>query len=409
MPIPIGELSDLVVILVVAALVPLLTDALSARLRFPGVVLEIGLGIVVGPSLLGWVSDGQLVELIANLGLAMLMFLAGYEIDFLRLRGKPLNLALVGWAASVAIGIGLAMLFDIWLDMPWMYVAFAISTTAIGTLLPILRDNGEVATRLGTFLLAAGAIGEFGPIVAVSLVLQGHRPLRTVIVLLIFAAIAVLGIVLATRPRPTRVARVVGTTLATSAQFAVRVAILLLLGLVWAAEELGLDVLLGAFAGGVIFRQFVRGGPEHEHGTVESKLDGIGFGFLIPVFFVVSGVRFDAEALVSDWQTLILLPVFLLLFLACRGLPAVVLYRRVLDRRQRAALAYYTATQLPLVVVISTLGVEAGRLSTGTAAAMVGAGMLSVLIYPLIAASIRGPLPEQYRRRAAQTPAVPEL
>ncbi len=407
--IPIGELSDLVLVLVIATLVPLLSDAVRARVRVPGVVLEIALGIVVGSSLLGWVADGPLVEFVANLGLAMLMFLAGYEIDFLRLRGKPLTLGLQGWLTSVALGIGLALLLNVWLDIAWIYVAFAVSTTAIGTLLPILRDSGEVATRLGTFLLAAGAVGEFGPIVAVSLVIQGHRPVRTIVVLLIFAVIAVVGIVLATRPRPARFARVVGTTLATSAQFAVRVAMLLLLGLVWAAEELGLDILLGAFAGGLIFRQFVRGGPEHEHGTVESKLDGIGFGFLIPVFFVVSGVRFDADALVSSVGTLILLPLFLLLFLICRGIPAMVFYRPLLDQRQRAALAFYTATQLPLVVVISTLGVEAGRLSSGTAAAMVGAGMLSVLIYPLVAVRIRGPLSAADRTRAAQTPEIPEL
>ena len=339
----------------------------------------------------------------------MLMFLAGYEIDFLRVRGKPLTLALTGWALSVAIGIGLAIVLDAWLDLSWTYVALAVSTTAIGTLLPILRDSGEVATRLGTFLLAAGAVGEFGPIVAVSLVLQGGRPARTIVVLLIFAAISVAGIVLATRPRPARFARVVGATLATSSQFAVRVAMLLLLGLVWSAEELGLDILLGAFAGGLIFRQFVRGGPEHEHGTVESKLDGIGFGFLIPIFFVVSGVRFDAQALFSDWGTLILLPLFLLLFLVCRGVPSVLLYREVLDQRQRGALAFYSATQLPLVVVISTLGVEAKQLSSGTAAAMVGAGMLSVLIYPLVAVRIRGPLSAAARARAAQTPEVPEL
>jgi Kef-type K+ transport system membrane component KefB len=407
--IPIGDLTDLFVILAVATVVPLLVDALSGRVRFPGVVLEIFIGIIVGPSLLGWVADGQLVELIANLGLAMLMFLAGYEIDFLRVRGKPLTLALTGWALSVAIGIGLAVVLDAWLDLSWTYVALAVSTTAIGTLLPILRDSGEVATRLGTFLLAAGAVGEFGPIVAVSLVLQGGRPGRTIVVLLIFAAIAVAGIVLATRPRPARFARVVGATLATSSQFAVRVAMLLLLGLVWSAEELGLDILLGAFAGGLIFRQFVRGGPEHEHGTVESKLDGIGFGFLIPIFFVVSGVRFDAQALFSDWGTLILLPLFLLLFLVCRGVPSVLLYREVLDQRQRGALAFYSATQLPLVVVISTLGVEAKQLSSGTAAAMVGAGMLSVLIYPLVAVRIRGPLSAAARARAAQTPEVPEL
>ena len=407
--IPIGDLTDLFVILAVATVVPLLVDALSGRVRFPGVVLEIFIGIIVGPSLLGWVADGPLVELIANLGLAMLMFLAGYEIDFLRVRGKPLTLALTGWALSVAIGIGLAIVLDAWLDLSWTYVALAVSTTAIGTLLPILRDSGEVATRLGTFLLAAGAVGEFGPIVAVSLVLQGGRPARTIVVLLIFAAIAVAGIVLATRPRPARFARVVGATLATSSQFAVRVAMLLLLGLVWSAEELGLDILLGAFAGGLIFRQFVRGGPEHEHGTVESKLDGIGFGFLIPIFFVVSGVRFDAQALFSDWGTLILLPLFLLLFLVCRGVPSVLLYREVLDQRQRGALAFYSATQLPLVVVISTLGVEAKQLSSGTAAAMVGAGMLSVLIYPLVAVRIRGPLSAAARARAAQTPEVPEL
>jgi Kef-type K+ transport system membrane component KefB len=407
--VPIPELGGLVLVLAVAALVPLLTDALSTRLRFPGVVLEIGLGIVVGPSLLDWVTDGQLIELVANLGLAMLMFLAGYEIDFLRLRGQPLALALTGWAASVVLGFALVLLVDLWLGLPVLYVGLAIATTAIGTLLPILRDSGEVATRLGTFLLAAGAVGEFGPIVAVSLIVQGHRPAKTVALLAVFAGIALAGVFLATRPRPARFARVVGSTLGTSAQFAVRVAMLLLLGLVWAAEEFGLDILLGAFAGGVIFRQFVRGGPEHEHGQVESKLDGIGFGFLVPIFFVVSGVRFDAAALFSDWQTIILLPLFLLLFLVARGIPAVVLYRRALDQRQRRALAFYTATQLPLVVVISTLAVEANRMSTGTAAAMVGAGMLSVLIYPLVAVSVRGPLSLEDRARAAETPPVPEL
>jgi Kef-type K+ transport system membrane component KefB len=172
----------------------------------------------------------------------------------------------------------------------------------------------------------------------------------------------------------------------TSSQVAVRLAVVLVFGLVALAAELGLDLLLGGFVAGIITRVALRG---REVGVLESKLTAVGYGLLIPFFFVTSGMEFDLSALTSSASGMLKVPLFLALFLVVRGTPALLLYRRVLDARERLALAFFSATELPLVVAITTVATETGHMKSSTAAGLVGAAILSALIYPLIGLRLR--------------------
>ena len=266
----------------------------------------------------------------------------------------------------------------------FLYTGSAMATTAIGTLIPILRDGGELHTRFGNYLLAAGAVGEFGPILLITLFLSTTQPLHEAVILIAFIIIALLlaltSVRLAWRGLP-----VLERTLEASSQLAVRIATVLVFGLVLLASKLGLDLLLGGFVAGMIVRAALRG---HELEAFESKLTAVGFGFLIPFFFVGSGINFDLEALGSA-AAIGKLFLFLGLFLVVRGVPALLLYRHTLSARERVALAFFCATELPLVVAITTLAIDAGEMRSSTAAGLVGAAMLSTLIYPFVAMALR--------------------
>lgn len=382
-------MSTLVVVLAAMTAAPIVSDLLDPWIRIPSVVLEIGAGIVVGP-ILHWAAEDEVIAFLGALGLANLMFLAGTEIEVGRIRGGPLRRAGMGWALSlvlgVAFGFGLSPL-----DGPraGLIVGLAVTTTALGTLLPILRDSGELRTPFGIEVLAGAAVGELGPLVAVALLLSSDRPARTALVLVAFAGVALTAAALANRPRGARLARLLEATITSSAQLSIRVMMLLVVLMVWIARELSLDVLLGAFAAGMVFRLFAAGAGEREAELVEAKIQGIGFGFLVPIFFVLSGMRFDVDALVERPIALLAVPGFLLAFLVIRGGPAFALARTMV-RHDRLALSCFVSTQLPLVVVITTIGLQTRRIGSGTAAALVGAAMLSVLVLPLVAARLRG-------------------
>ncbi|UGS37534.1 cation:proton antiporter [Capillimicrobium parvum] len=378
------------VIVLVAAASAVIVAMFARRLVVPVVVVELVLGIIVGPQVLDLAQVDGFTTFFSNLGLGMLFFFAGYEIDFQRIRGLPVRLGGLGWIASLLVAHAFAVV--LWaagmIDAP-VYVACAMSTTAIGTLLPILRDAGELRTPFGTFLLAAGAIGEFGPIVLMTIFLSTDQPLRETAILLAFAALAVVAGVLAIRSAG-RGWPALERTLHASSQLAVRLAVLLVIALVALAYELGLDLLLGGFMAGLIFRQAV---GDHEVEVLESKLTAIGYGFLIPFFFVVSGMKFDLDALLGSVTALVELPLFVLLFLVVRGGPVMVLYRNQLDQRARRALALFSSAQLPLVVAITAIAVDVGKMDAATASALVGAGILSTLIFPLLALRLRGDRP----------------
>jgi Kef-type K+ transport system membrane component KefB len=382
-------LSSFVIILAVVAAAPIISDLLKRWVDIPSVVIEIAGGIVVGPAL-HWVHVGDLIEFLSTMGLATLMFLAGLEIDLPRIKGSPLNRALTGWGASLVIGIAVGVsLAGVDGAQSGLIVGLAITTTALGTLLPILRDNGTLATGFGTHVLAGATVGEIGPVIAITVLLGTDRPARTVVVLAIFVAVVLVASLIALRDRNKRLSRLIEDTLTTSGQVEVRIVVLFLAFMVWTADRLGLDILLGAFAAGMVFRLFSAGASEREAELVEAKLHGLGFGFLIPIFFVVSGVQFDLDSVVDDPLILVLVPALLLAFFVIRGAPTALLHRE-LDTPRRLALACYLATELPLVVVVTAIGVKTGRLSSSTAAALVAAALVSVLLFPLLAERARG-------------------
>lgn len=381
---------SLVLIMSVAVLAPLIAYAVSRWLAVPLVIFEILLGILIGPDVLGWVHTGEVIDVLSELGLAMLIFLAGYEIQFDRVKGDTLKRSVWAWVAALALGLGIGTLlahgggFD-----KGVYVGTALTSTALGAILPVLRDAGDLQSRFGSVMMAVGSVGEFGPIIAMALLLSGRAPGRSAVLLIAFALLTAAAVCWALRPKPPWFSRIIARTLHSSAQFAVRLVVLLLVAMLALSEVLGLDILLGAFAAGLITRLVLHGAAPESSETVLSKVEAMGFGFLVPLFFVVTGIQFDLDALLGGGRVLLLLPVFLLLFLVVRGLPIWLLAPRDLGKRDRSALVLFGSTALPLVVAITTLGVDAGKVEPGEAAALVGAGMVSVLVFPLIGLKLR--------------------
>jgi Kef-type K+ transport system membrane component KefB len=260
-----------------------------------------------------------------------------------------------------------------------------MATTAIGTLIPILRDAKDLHTKFGTYLLGAGAVGEFGPILLVTLILSTGHPATEALVLILFVALAVLTGLVAVRF--TGVGwPLVERSLESSSQLPVRIAVVLVFGLVALASTLGLDLLLGGFMAGLITRVALRG---REVEVFESKVTAVGYGLLIPFFFVTSGMNFDLGSLIHSSSAVLKLIMFVGLFLVVRGAPALLLYRKTLDARERMALAFFSATELPLVVAITTLAVEEGHMRSSTSAGLVGAAIVSATVFPLIGLKLR--------------------
>jgi Kef-type K+ transport system membrane component KefB len=379
------DTSSFFAIVTVAALAAVTVAALPSRFAPPVVVLELVLGIAIGPQVLHLAHSDDFIAFFSNLGLGMLFYFAGYEIDFNRIEGKPLKLGAAGWALSVALAYGIGgVLAAAGIVVSFLYTGSAMATTAIGTLIPILRDTGELKTRFGTYLLAAGACGEFGPVLLVTLVLSTTHPLHEAVILIGFVALA-LAVALSSVRLAWKGWPALERTFEASSQLAVRITVVLVFGLVLLASKLGLDVLLGGFVAGMITRAALKG---HELTIFESKLTAVGFGFFVPFFFVTSGLEFDLNALGSS-TALLKLAMFFGLFLVVRGAPALLLYRGVLSGRERAALAFYSATELPLVVAITTLAIEEGHMRASTAAGLVGAAMLSTLIFPFVGLALK--------------------
>jgi Kef-type K+ transport system membrane component KefB len=381
------DAESFLVIVIVAALAAFLAAVAGGRLTIPVVVIEIVAGIIVGPELLDLADADDFIDFFSNLGLGMLFFFAGYEIDFDRIRGTPLRLAALGWVFSLALAYAIGGLLELsGLVLSLLFTGSAMATTAIGTLIPILSDAGELRTRFGTYMLAAGAAGEFGPILLITLVFSTQGAAHNAVILLCFIALAVATALLAVRGAG-RGWPLLERTLETSGQLAVRIAVVLVFALGALAASLGLDLLLGGFVAGVIVREALRG---REVAVFESKLTAVGYGFFIPFFFVTSGLKFNLTALTDDPVRLLELPLFLAMFLIVRGAPALLLYRRQLDRTDRRALGLFSATELPLVVAFTTIAIEEGHMRASTAASLIGAAILSTTIFPLLGLRLRG-------------------
>jgi Kef-type K+ transport system membrane component KefB len=378
--------TNLLIISAVAFAAPLVIRAIPV-VRVPSPVLEIIAGIVLGPSLLGWVTVDAPVEVLALVGLTFLLFLAGLEIDVHRLRGRPLQLALAGYVLSFAIaaGAGLAFAAAGFTSAP-LLVAIMLCSTALGLVVPVLKDSEQLGSNTGQLIIAAASIADFGAVILLSLFFSGSGTGMGAQLLLLVGLAVVAGLVvvaLLRAERTTRVTRVLKMLDDTTAQIRIRFAVVLLVGFVALAESLGFEAILGAFLAGAVLR-LVDGDEEMTHPAFRAKLDAIGFGFLVPVFFVASGVRFDAGALFTSAASLVQVPLFLLALVLVRWVPAV-LYRRRLGARRAVAAGFLQATSLPFIVAAVAIGQELGAIAPATAAALVAAGLVSVLLFPAIA------------------------
>jgi Kef-type K+ transport system membrane component KefB len=374
--------SGLLIVTAVAFLAPFVLGLFS-RLRLPAVVAEIVAGIVVGPSVLGWVHPDATISVVATLGLAFLLFLAGLEIDFMRLRGRVLRLSLTGYAASFAIALVVAGgLRAAGLVHAPLLVAIALAATSLGVLIPVLKDAGESGSALGQLVIAAGSIADFGAIILLSIFFTGEGGVGATL-LLIGCLLALAAAVLVAVRGAGRSRRIRADLLRlqdTTAQIRVRGAMVLLVGFAALAEALGLEAILGAFAAGAVLTLLdadrVMTHPQFRH-----KLEAIGFGLFIPVFFVTTGVRYDLGALLDSVSTVAMVPIFFAALLAVRALPAV-LYRRLLGTRDAAVAGLLQSTSLPFIVAATAIGRDLGAVDAATSAALVAAGLMSVVIFP---------------------------
>ncbi|WP_405065918.1 cation:proton antiporter [Kribbella sp. NBC_01510] len=373
-------LTSLFVVALVAALTPVLVGLLS-RLRIPQVVVLIVGGVVVGPQVLNLADPGSIV-LLSNVGLGFLFLLAGYELDLAVFRQRAGKLAIVGWLVTVALAVAVVgALAALGVVDAFVPVALGLTTTALGTLLPILRDNNMLRGSFSSYVLAAGAVGEFLPVVAIAIFLGSHGRF---IGLISLVAVGVLGLLLSLAPRLSRggrIAQILSEGQDATSQTTLRWTVAMLLLLLVIAADFGLDVVLGAFVAGVVLHRWAPGNVE----GLDRKLDAVGYGFFIPIFFVSSGMSLDLDSIIKAPGRLFL---FFLLLLVVRGLPTLAVYRTALPRQRRFELVFVVSTALPLLVALSAIGLETGEMLPENAAALVGAGVLSVLVYPAIAVAI---------------------
>jgi Kef-type K+ transport system membrane component KefB len=391
------ELSSLLVIALCAALIPVLVGLL--RLRIAEVVLLLAAGILFGPEGLGLIEIDASIELLNELGLGLLFFLAGYELESRAIQGRSGKLAGAGWLSSLVVaGIITFALYEIGFVTDFVGITIALTTTAMGTLLPVIRDRGLLDTPFGTYFMGGGAAGEFGPILAIALLLSAKNLIITVIILAIFALVVWLTYRTPGRFATGRMAELFERGHHTSSQTAVRWTVVLMLFLLTLASVFGFDAVLGAFVAGVILRKY---SPPSSTNRLTPKIEALGFGFFIPLFFVVSGANLDVDSIVENPARLV---VFFVALLVARGLPQFFLYRGALpDVRERWQFSFYLATALPLLVAITTIEVRNGHMLPENAAALVGAGALSVLVFPLVGDRINRRKPAPDAERVSET------
>jgi Kef-type K+ transport system membrane component KefB len=373
-------------ILAAAVLAPLLSE-IPIGLKLPVVVLEVVFGIVIGPQVLHLVQFDGFVETMFDIGMAMTLFMGGMELDFREIKGPPLRLAVGGWAASLLIGITVVGFLHV---IPRVHAALivtlALCTTGIGVLMPMFRDSGQLATTFGRFVLAAGTLGEVGPIVAMSLLTSQHYSTwQESGFLVAFLGIVGFAIAVGMSARPPVVMEMLRRHMHKSTQLPVRIALLMLAALLWLAGRFGFDNILGAFAAGMVLGQATRG---TEGKPLREKIETVSFAWFYPFFFVGTGIKCNIMALGQNLTTMLLVPTFALLFLAIRGAP-VWLYRGHIDRAQLLPFAFSSAVpSLPIIVVITEIGARGNSMHPDVAAALIGAALVSSLVFSTIASAL---------------------
>ena len=378
-------------IVVAAAFVAPLALGFFPRLRVPAIVVEILLGIIIGPSVLGWVTPDLPVSILALIGLSFLLFLAGLEIDVHRLRGRTLRVTATAFVVSFGIGIvaGLSLKGGGFVKSP-LFIAIVLVSTSLGVIVPVLKDSDNIGSDFGQLVIAAASIADFGAIILLSLFFSGRGSTDTAGKLILLGAFALLVVLIALTiagvERSRGLSRVLLRLQDTTAQIRVRGAFVLLIGFVAIAENVGLETILGAFAAGAVLSLIDRD-QTMTHPEFRVKLEAAGFGIFIPVFFVTTGLHFDVNALFASVSTVVRIPLLLLALLIVRGVPAL-LYSPLIGRQKALVAGLLQATSLPFLVAATQIGVQIGVVTQASAAALIAAGLLSVIIFPAAGLSL---------------------
>jgi Kef-type K+ transport system membrane component KefB len=378
-----SEIHALFIIGFIAVLAPLLAR-LPALDRTPVVVLELVLGILVGPSGVGWVTSQGAIGFLGEFGLIFLFFQAGFEFNQGKIGIAPLRLGALAWLVSLGLtSVFIGLLYIVGLVRAPLLVGLMLPTTSFGILIPILRQTGDLESDFGRYVLGAAAVGELGPIILVALALsQEHNYLHQTLLSMVFLATAVEALFFARSLRSERLSRMIARWMGDSSVLPVRISLLLLLGLVSFANKLGMEMVLGAYTAGMMIAMLTK------VEILQYRLTSIGSGFLIPLFFITSGVEFDLPALLTSPASLARLILFCAGFLFIRVLP-VLLYKHVLPERDLLPLALFSSTTLPLVVAVTYLGVRTGDMLPENAHALVGAAVITVAVFPPLAILLR--------------------
>ena len=377
--------AGLLIVGVVAFLAPLVAG-LVPRMSIPSVALEVTAGIVLGPFGFGIVQPDEAIHVLSTLGLAFLLFLAGMEIELEQLRGRLLRFAAAGWILSFVLALGVTFaLHALGVIINPLLIAIMLSATALGLIVPVLKDAGESHSFFGQMVIAGASIAEFSPIVLVSLFFSAQSSSLTT-KLVLFAGLAVLilflVVIVSAGSRSRRVSDAMLSLQDTSAQIRVRGSMLLLLGATVAASDFRVDAILGAFLAGVVL-SLVDRDLDEQYGHFRAKLDAVGHGVLVPVFWVTTGLNFNAGALTESPTALLRVPLFLLALLLIRGLPALV-YRSLIGGRKVIAAGMLQATSLTFIAVATLIGRQLDQLTEANASALLAAGLLSVLLFPAL-------------------------
>jgi Kef-type K+ transport system membrane component KefB len=394
------EVPPLLVVLAAAVAAPLIGE-LTRRFGISIVVLELSLGILVGPHGLGWAQVEGAVPSVALIGLAFLFFLAGLEIELEAVRGRPITIALAGWTATIATSLVIAYTAHrLGKIDAWLVVAVALSTTALGVLVPMLRDSGTLESPFGRLVMAVGVVGELGPILLMSLLLSRRNGAVTesLLVVAFFAIVLIVAWALLRGIADPPVLRFLRRTMTQSSQLPVRLAVLLLGTLAALAEQFGLDLALGALAAGMIINLAIHDIPSE---PIRQKLDGIGFGFLVPIFFITSGMKLEVAAIFGSTDGMLRTAVLVAALVAVR-IPLMLIAQHLGSVRDSLVLGLYGATTLSLIVVMTDVAVNNGTMLPAEAGPLVVAGMLSVLLFPALASNLLAPaeMPEMPRPAA---------
>jgi len=399
-------LISLAIVLVVAVLAPLICSSVSRFLRIPIAVMEMLLGLLVGPGVLGLVSTNAMISTMATIGLWFLFYAAGYETDYSAMRGRLLGTATGSWIVCLIISVLAGFVVALFLAptattplVSGIFIGAAITSTGLGTILPMMRDADEIDTRVGRAVIASGIVGQFAPLIALAILVGVFSPGIALLTHLAFFA-AVAGLCwLARWGLPKFAARNQADTLDTGGQFGIRLQLLLCFAAVAIGQAMGINVAIGAFCAGIIAQMLLGKTPREDRKVIDRKLKAVISGVFLPVFFINAGLTFDLPGIIAQPAAFALIPLFLIMKLILRGVVGSATLSRYTGLsvrneagalppgvawRERASTSLLVGTGLAAVILIAQMGYEAGAITSVTAAALMGAGKLTALIFPTI-------------------------